>query len=68
MSLLFKSELHTLSETVAFIPTSPVFAVLAAPIIEELVFRKILFKWLDTKLDFWIAASISSGIIRQLHI
>jgi membrane protease YdiL (CAAX protease family) len=67
MSSLFHSALHTTSQSIMFIPTTPLFAVIFAPIIEELAFRRIIFKWLNTKLNFWLSASISSIIFAAGH-
>jgi membrane protease YdiL (CAAX protease family) len=67
MTLLFHTAIHITAQTVMFIPTTIAYSLFFAPIAEELIFRRIIFKWLNTKLNFWIAASISSIIFAAGH-
>ncbi|MFC6230545.1 CPBP family intramembrane glutamic endopeptidase [Paenibacillus allorhizosphaerae] len=45
----------------------PVYAVIIAPIAEEIVYRKIIFSFLSKFMNFWIASSISSTIFALGH-
>lgn len=67
LSHLFHTEPHTLSQSVMYIPTTGLYAVIFAAIGEEIIFRRIIFGWLNTKLNFWIAALISSIIFASGH-
>jgi len=50
-----------------WIPTTGVYAIFFAGIAEEVIFRKIIFGWLNIRLNFWIAALISSVIFASGH-
>ncbi|WP_425270896.1 CPBP family intramembrane glutamic endopeptidase [Paenibacillus ferrarius] len=50
------------------IPIIPVSAVLFAPILEELIFRKIIFGTLDKRCNFWIGSIISSMLFAAAHL
>ncbi|TVY06693.1 CPBP family intramembrane glutamic endopeptidase [Paenibacillus cremeus] len=45
----------------------PLYAIMVAPLAEEIVYRKIIFKYLDKHLNFWLSASISSVIFAIGH-
>lgn len=46
----------------------PINVVLLAPILEEIVYRKIIFTWVSGKTSFWVGASISSLIFAVCHL
>lgn len=45
----------------------PLYAVVFAPTIEEIIFRKFLFRWLYKKLNLMTSAFISSLVFALLH-
>lgn len=68
LSTIFETEPHTMAQSLmGVIPTMGLYAVIVAPILEEFIFRKLIFGWLNTKLNFWIAALISSSIFAVGH-
>ncbi|MCS7462239.1 CPBP family intramembrane metalloprotease [Paenibacillus doosanensis] len=46
----------------------PFYAIVIAPIIEEIVYRKIIFGLLEKKFGFWIGAIVSSLIFAVGHL
>lgn len=58
------SNLISLSEIAPVIIIATVFF---APILEELIFRRIVFVWLQTKMNVWFAAAISALFFAVMH-
>ena len=56
-----------LTEVAAVAPISIVCIVLFAPILEEIVFRRVVFGGIYTKTNFWIAALASALIFAAVH-
>jgi membrane protease YdiL (CAAX protease family) len=50
------------------VPIIPVASVVMAPFAEEVVFRRIIFGYLDKKYDFYFAAVISSLLFALAHL
>ena len=48
-------------------PILIIATVLFAPILEELIFRRIVFSWLQTKMNIWFAACISALFFALMH-
>jgi membrane protease YdiL (CAAX protease family) len=46
---------------------TPIVAIICSPIIEEVVFRKLIFGYLNVKVGFWLAAITSSIIFATAH-
>lgn len=67
LSFIFKSQPHSMSQgLMTVIPTTGMYAFLDG-FTEEFIFRKLFFGWLNTKLNFWIAALISSSMFAVGH-
>lgn len=48
-------------------PLMPFYAIMIAPIAEEIVYRKIIFKFLHKHMNFWLAAGLSSLLFALGH-
>ncbi|MFD0698576.1 CPBP family intramembrane glutamic endopeptidase [Paenibacillus sp. GCM10027628] len=48
-------------------PVMPIYMLANAPIVEEVIFRKIIFHELDKKIHSWLAAVSSSILFGMLH-
>jgi|GEM_PF-5851401 membrane protease YdiL (CAAX protease family) len=46
---------------------TPIVAVICSPVIEEVIFRKLIFGYLNTKVGFWFAAIPSSILFAVAH-
>lgn len=57
----------TKQDTIMNIPIVYVYSILISPLIEELICRKFLFGWMDKKLGFVLAASLSSLMFAIPH-
>ena len=51
-----------------FLIFSPIAAVMIAPIVEELIFRGVIFKRLEKKWNFWFGVIISSVCFGLIHL
>lgn len=66
---LLTHETHqNLSMQLFNVPVIPVYVVCFSPCIEELIFRRIIFGYLDKKFNFWIASIISSTLFAAAHM
>lgn len=55
------------SDFISLSPMISIYSVFISPIVEEIVFRKIIFSYIDKKQNFWIAAIISSLLFSSIH-
>jgi membrane protease YdiL (CAAX protease family) len=67
-TLLFRPGGIVTDTLIASYPIMPFYAIVAGPVAEEIVFRKILFGWLDRKWNFWAAAAVASTIFAIAHL
>ncbi len=65
---IFHTEITNMSMQMFNIPIVPVYAVVLAPILEELIFRKIIFGTLDKRFNFWIGSIVSSALFAAAHM
>jgi uncharacterized protein len=68
MSLFSGFNKVALDELVVTYAIMPINIVIIAPIIEEIVYRKVMFGWLTKRYHFWVAAIISSLIFAVGHL
>jgi uncharacterized protein len=66
-TLLFRPSANLTDNLMTTYPIMPVYIILFAPIMEEIVYRKIIFRLLATKYNFISASVISSTIFALGH-
>ncbi|CAG7625742.1 hypothetical protein PAESOLCIP111_02758 [Paenibacillus solanacearum] len=68
IGVLVFGTVHTIAEEASYsFPIVPIYIVITGPIIEEVVFRKIIFGRLSAKFGFWPAALCSSILYSIIH-
>ena len=67
VTLIFRPEPNAVDDLVQRYPIMPVLAVISAPIIEETVFRKVIFGALARRFNFWTSSVISSLLFAIGH-
>jgi membrane protease YdiL (CAAX protease family) len=67
-TLLFGNSVMPINELIQNYLIMPFYVVIIAPIVEEIVYRKIIFGGLDKRFNFWIGAIISSAIFAIGHL
>jgi membrane protease YdiL (CAAX protease family) len=67
-ALLFKPNDSLSLDLLTHYPIMAVNIVLIGPILEEVIYRKILFGYFYKKTNYWIAASLSSFIFATAHL
>lgn len=66
-SIIFGTSVGAYDSILGSFAIMPVYAVIIAPIAEEIVYRKIIFSFLSKYMNFWVASGISSIIYALGH-
>lgn len=67
ISQLFLAQTAPMSMTMLYLPITPVLAVFFAPILEEYIFRRIIFGELHKRFNFTLSSIISSTLFAIGH-